>query len=614
MVSLKTITLDVLLAAALCQTSVCLAAPGGAAKEPLQLTAFEVTRSDNDAYDTAAEWIPITLPDSWPDHRPLNRHNAWYRTTIKAGNLRPPLAVYIPRHSMNLAVNINDVEIGNGGQFSEPIARNHGRPMLFQVPAVAINPNETITLTIRVTDNSWALGYLGPVYIGDAVTLAKMYRNNEFWNVHIPNSLAIVMLIFSIICFVIVYHRRQETFYFWFGAAMLFLAFDTFNVFINPIPVRRELWEVYNQTNIFAFAVATILFVHRFTGVGWVKMERLLWLLLAAKALILPFISTSWFFNVANMVNLIAIGYGAVLLFLIILHYLQSRSFESGLTASAGMILIGVALHTWLIQAGLLTPENQHLMHLGAPGYFILIGFFMIKRFLAALNEQEQLANLLEHRVREKEQELSKTYQEISRITQMQALSEERERIMREMHDGFGGQLVGALAMLETDRRSHRDVTDLLKTSLLDLRIMIDSLDPNAAEIPVALGMLRTRIEPILRRKGVSLQWDMSNLPDNLKLKPNDTLSLLRILQELLTNIVKHSIATIVRITANVARHTEPTLVIQVWENGTGFDPANNAGKGLNNIRKRAAALHGGIVYIKNPDGFAVEVSIPCSK
>ena len=133
--------------------------------------------------------------------------------------------------------------------------------------------------------------------------------------------------------------------------------------------------------------------------------------------------------------------------------------------------------------------------------------------------------------VRKKEKELASSYEKLHILNKKKTLSEERTRIMREVHDGFGAHVVGALVMLDTEKVNLKKLSDFLKSSLMDLRIMIDALDPNMHEISLALAMLRTRVEPILKNKNILLDWDLCNLPDDLVFNQNKTLSLLRVLQ-----------------------------------------------------------------------------------
>lgn len=580
-------------------------------KSAHRLIHFDVVRSDTDYFNPKQPARAVTLPDSW-HHQDSQFRNSWYRASIVLDKSGAPFAVYIPRVSMNVSVSVNGLEIGNGGRFTEPISRNHGRPLLFVAPNWVTQGHKRVELTIRVADNNWAFGYLGPVYVGDTATLISMYRAREFWQVHLTMALALLMLIFSIASLALYARRKIDKYYFWFGSAMLLFAVDTFNVFVINIPTDRQLWETYSQMVIYTFAVSTIVFIHRFTRIGWLGMERILAAVFAIKLGVLLVIDKEHFFIAASIFNLVVIGYGILLAFFVMRNYLKTSSFESGVTALSGLILLAVAFHTWLIQVGILDPENLHIIHYGAPCFFLLISLSLVRKFLNSLESTEALARDLDRRVRDKEKELASTYEELSVLNQKKLLSEERGRIMREVHDGFGAHLVGALTMLETKKVDQKELSEYLKNSLLDLRIMIDSLDPNIDEISMAFGMLRMRVEPILKSRNISLHWDLYRLPDDLRLNSNKTLSLLRILQELFTNTIKHSVADQIKIDSVLKDcDTRSILTIEFWENGNGFNPELTAGKGMRNMRNRIQELGGEIHFHNEPLGFKTLLTVP---
>ncbi len=195
------------------------------------------------------------------------------------------------------------------------------------------------------------------------------------------------------------------------------------------------------------------------------------------------------------------------------------------------------------MQLGILDPENIHIIHYSAPSFFLLISLSL---------------------VRKKEKELASSYEKLHILNKKKTLSEERTRIMREVHDGFGAHVVGALVMLDTEKVNLKKLSDFLKSSLMDLRIMIDALDPNMHEISLALAMLRTRVEPILKNKNILLDWDLCNLPDDLVFNQNKTLSLLRVLQELITNVMKHSVASQIKMGASIERSAQQGVLLNL--------------------------------------------------
>jgi signal transduction histidine kinase len=91
----------------------------------------------------------------------------------------------------------------------------------------------------------------------------------------------------------------------------------------------------------------------------------------------------------------------------------------------------------------------------------------------------------------------------------------------------------------------------------------------------------------------VALAWEVKDVPGLAWLEPRSALHILRILQEVFTNVIKHTKAT--RIAVSTALQ-DGGVVVAVEDNGQGFAPdaaAVGGGKGLSNLVRRAEAIHG---------------------
>lgn len=214
----------------------------------------------------------------------------------------------------------------------------------------------------------------------------------------------------------------------------------------------------------------------------------------------------------------------------------------------------------------------------------------------------------------QRRRELESVYQHRFRYEKEQMLNKERERILAELHDGVGGQLVAMLSMLDNNCSDTNDLKNVVRGALDDLRLMIDSLDSVEGDIPVVLGMLRSRIEPRLKVQNLSFDWQITELPPITRLGPHEILQLLRIMQEAITNIIKHAQASTIIISTKL--HTDPELApfirIVVHDNGRGLD--NNTvsqGHGFASMQNRARALGGSLLIDNAEQGVRVQLDIP---
>lgn len=109
--------------------------------------------------------------------------------------------------------------------------------------------------------------------------------------------------------------------------------------------------------------------------------------------------------------------------------------------------------------------------------------------------------------------------------------------------------------------------------------------------LPVAkLATLRGRLQQRLQAAGIQLCWEVESLPPLPWLTPRHALHVLRIVEEVTTNIIKHTQAGMVRIFTGIASEY---VTICVQDDGGGFEPSpdQSSGRGLHNIRYRASIL-----------------------
>jgi signal transduction histidine kinase len=191
-------------------------------------------------------------------------------------------------------------------------------------------------------------------------------------------------------------------------------------------------------------------------------------------------------------------------------------------------------------------------------------------------------------------------------------LLKERERITREMHDGLGGQLVSTIAMLERGRGTQSEVTEALRRALDDMRIVIDSLDPTTTDLTTSLGKLRARLEPLLRRNGMALRWRIEDVRGLDDFPPEQSLHILRIIQEAVTNAILHAKASEVSVHIRAGDARGDVLSIEIWDDGGGFRPDGvHEGRGIRNMQSRAEALGGELRFDREDSGTHIELRVP---
>ena len=234
------------------------------------------------------------------------------------------------------------------------------------------------------------------------------------------------------------------------------------------------------------------------------------------------------------------------------------------------------------------------------------------------------LRQRLHQRNRQLQESLDRIQQlmsERAREEQELAIAQERQRIMREIHDGVGSQLVGLLNVVTQARPDRVVIEEHVKLALDEMRMAVDSLQPTHDDLATVLATLRYRLQPRLDAAGIELVWDVEVIPQLEPFAAQAALQLQRILLEAFTNVLKHAGAS--RIVMHASWHGEeaPSLVrIMLTDNGRGLPsaPANGGrtGHGIANMRARAQSI-GARLLIETVDpaagGTRMQLDWPCS-
>lgn len=235
----------------------------------------------------------------------------------------------------------------------------------------------------------------------------------------------------------------------------------------------------------------------------------------------------------------------------------------------------------------IIRPDNQQVRWLRALGRMSFDAAGQPTKLFGTLQD------ISEHR--EREAELAASGRRLREIEQRQTLSQERQRLMQDMHDGLGSSLVSALRMVEYEQMDEGAVAEVLKGCIDDLKLAIDSMETAEPDLLLLLATFRFRLEPRLESTGIRLKWEVQDVPALLWLDPKNALHIMRILQETFTNIIKHTQATEIRVATSVVGER---VLVSILDNGAGFAaPAalQGGGKGLSNQVRRAEAIGGAV-------------------
>lgn len=228
----------------------------------------------------------------------------------------------------------------------------------------------------------------------------------------------------------------------------------------------------------------------------------------------------------------------------------------------------------------------------------VAIAVILMRRLGLSLMRLDDANAHLKQRLAEREAELQRLYEEERTEAARLVRSEERHRLTVDLHDGLSGHLASIIALAERERST--DIEHTAREALGDLRLVIHSLDIGDRELVAALSGLRERLESQLKRLGVGLEWSMLRLPEISGVTPAHALNVLRIVQEAITNALRHGPASHITVRGSAGPQGDARIVIE--NDGASYAGARKCGAGVQNMRQRAVFL-GGTLHIEGLEG-----------
>jgi len=289
----------------------------------------------------------------------------------------------------------------------------------------------------------------------------------------------------------------------------------------------------------------------------------------------------------------------------------EAGSGEAKLLASWGVVGMLLGVHDWLLQNNLVGIEGSYLSVYVGTGLFLIFMYILLRRYVNALESERQANASLAQRLQTRENELNKSYARLREVEHRQTLSQERQRLMQDMHDGLGSSLVSALRVVEDGRLLEAQVADVLRSCIDDLKLAIDSMEPVEADLLLLLATLRFRLGSRLKNSSIRLVWNISDVPALHWLDPRNALHILRILQEAFANILKHAQATEIHVSTTAS---DGWVEVSVADDGKGFlvdQAVQGGGKGLLNQMRRAEALAGTVLLASSSKGSVLTLRLP---
>lgn len=508
-----------------------------------------------------------------------------------------PLGIFIDRVSRSGRVFVNGHEVGSCAPGPLETLRCVRHPVWLQVPPELWRAGSN-DIEIEVFANRMQLNGLSPVVVGPAATVYdRHYQPTRLVRQDLPLALQWALFAIGLISLMVgALHRAEGRHLFlWFGLACMLRGISMFYAVIVDVWLDMLLTQwLFTAARLTSIPVMLLVLL-ALSDKRWRWLERLL----AGYAMVLPVAALLVGARVEPSILLAMPGVlvGIGLLGVTAWRAWRRRSRTDALLAATVVVLLVAGMHdTWALArpGGFLQPQ---LLPFANSVLLLVLGGLIMTRLTRALTTEGNVNTILKERIGEAEANLERQHRTIVDLERRAARMEERERLLRDLHDGMGSSLSTARIRLEAGAMPPAQLRELLDDCIDDLRLLLDTSEPEG-ELADALGNLRHRITQRLQGSPLSLSWEMAL--DGMPAVPaHAKLQVLRILQEALTNALRHSGARRIQVRA-VHDAVRGQLALDVEDDGRWLSqkpgqpeplPTGGGGRGLTNMRLRAARL-----------------------
>lgn len=515
------------------------------------------------------------------------------------------LGVYIEKRRWNIKARINGniIGIADDRSFFNP---NWLTPAYFSFP-VSLLKNQNNLLEIEVYGQTEHT-YLGATYIGPHAELQNRYDWRYFKKVTLQHMVSTLIWLFCLSSMFLWFKQKKQRFFLWFSITTLFWALHN-SVKPVPIPFYMDhltwrlllngslLWFVFcgyifllevsskvkRKITSKAIALATTILV--FMGYLYTTIYALDLYSVFIKTIFMPFV----------FIMGLLCGYQAIK------NYLKAKRFA--LLAIATLTISLVGTHDIAIVMGFF--KGDYLLQYSAPVLLAIFMYELVSRFVQTIKEQETIYKTLgiyeTSDIQTSDIGTGKfiDWQNIIESDRAGTISKEKQAFRRELHDGISGPLISVITAIQQKHTEPEKLLVPLKQCMLELRNLIDADDSGTVNLSALLANFRAYAKPQLELLNVDLSWQVMELEFDIELETSRARHLFRILQELITNTLKHAMAN--TITLHAVSHCTSighnNVEIFISDDGQGLENSNQQGHGLKNIKDRAAQMNAQVSF-----------------
>jgi two-component system, NarL family, sensor histidine kinase UhpB len=563
----------------------------------------------------------VGLPEDWSRTTPGYSGSRWYRVSFDrphpeslSNTPEGLLALYIERVCHNAEVWLNGQLLTRSGEVEEPITRNCYQPLLVTLPSHLLTATGN-RLDLRVFGHAQERvsgrlrsGGLSKLVIGPQLALTEQHANHAWWNSTALQLVALTLLVLGGYLVLLGQLNRRETYLTYFGLMCVGWAIFSVRIWGRYVPIP-SLWVDWLAASLVPWiAAAAVQFLLSYAG----RRSRVLeWGLLAQLALVpltlwlagperTYLVSTAWYLLLGLEVL------GAISIYLVVARREQQAPWREtailmGFLAFFMLLEIATQYH-WSPLPPLLYAQW------GFPLVLTVLAFRLLHGYEHNLAQMEAGRATLERRVRDATAEIERNFEQLAELRVEQITEKERKRIAADLHDDLGAKLLTIVHTSESDR-----ISTLAREALEEMRLSVRGLTGKPVRLADALADWRAEIVSRLGQTNIEADWSHPTEDLDQLLPARAYVQTTRIMREAVSNIIKHSGATLCKVRCSVGDHE---FGISIQDNGKGIpmelDGKLDRGHGMASMKHRAKQLQGQCLVESGPGyGTVIRLTLP---
>lgn len=525
-------------------------------------------------------------------------------------------AVLLPRVSRTVAVTANGRAVYDQEGLDPGTRWQWYSPTMFMLDEGVLQAGRN-TLELRVTGTFFSISGLSRIMIGPRPELAPVATRLLVLQESLPLYANILTIGLSLPLFMIWLqgHRagaRPFADYGFLAVATALFGLRSLHVQVGDAPVPMHIWLGLVSTSL-GWAIGLFaIFMLRFAGLRLRWFERTFLTLLVVGTAAHFLFPESAFMQQRTLfwyVPVALTGVGCIIVFCVVAAL--RPDVDRTVLAASLILLVPTALHDLMWVRGILDFESILWLPLVMPAVLLAISITVANRFARAWIKADEANRTLLQRVAAAEERIRQTYEERWEAQQREAKAAERALLIEDLHDGVGNRLALLLATLQTGSLAPARIVAGLRQCLEDLRMVITARD--TGPLHQALAELCALQAPLIDGAGIAIEWNSKGAPVPVELGPRATLDVLRIVQEAISNAVRHGTCETIAVT--LTTHSDGSSAIEITEIGKArsrLEPAMpSGGRGLDTMRARARRLGAGLTVEPGAQHWHVRLNLP---